>query len=301
MRRIVTALTVALVGLHTAPASADSRSTILEPSSNWYATLEDGSCRLARRFGERSTEHLLVFEQWGPSSEFGLIVAGPTAARFSDGRKTQLVFFDGQSPREIRPVKNDLDDYGSSLTELAAGLSSTPENWLSREEISALSEERAQSGFPSIDAELAAQVQYVQLSQGNRELKLMTGPMSDAFSVLDQCAEQLMVSWGFDLEAQKAQSRHPRMLNEHNAAERFWANWPSDMLQERWRGAVNVRVTVNAEGEVEDCQAANLAEIQEMQEATCNAMSGLDFDPALDAQGNPMRSFYMTSIRYGFR
>ncbi|QFT76284.1 hypothetical protein [Erythrobacter sp. THAF29] len=131
-RVLVTAVMLCLIV--PVPTLADDKVTLLEPSSNWFASLENGSCRLARNFGSGASEHRLVFEQWGPSKGFGLIVAGPATEKFSSGSKTDLVFYDGYRPREIRPVKGKLEKYGTSLTEIAVGSKSTRENRLNTKE-----------------------------------------------------------------------------------------------------------------------------------------------------------------------
>ncbi|QFT76285.1 energy transducer TonB [Erythrobacter sp. THAF29] len=136
------------------------------------------------------------------------------------------------------------------------------------------------------------------LRQGARILTLKTGTMGDAFSVLNQCAEQLMVSWGLDLAEQKAQTRQPKLENWRKINERLFANWPSDMIEEAWRGSVNICVLVDERGRTNGCQATNMAMTQEMQEATCNSMTRARFDPARDAEGKPMRSFYEMTITY---
>lgn len=278
--------------------ASDDKTTTLEPSSNWHASLEDGRCRLARTFGKGASEHLLVFEQWGPSSRFGLTVAGPATMKFSSGSKTDLTFFDGQEPREIRPVKSRFDKYGTLLTELNAGIEAKepePRNW---QEADKAEEKSAASGFPSIDLAIAAKSGFARLAQGERTLTFRTGNLKDPFDALNQCAEQLMVSWGLDLAKQKAQSRRPKLVNWRKIHERLFANWPSDMLEESWRGSVHIRVLVNEEGRTDGCQATNMEMTQEMQKATCNSMSRARFEPARDAKSRPMRSFYETMITY---
>lgn len=283
------------------PASASEKAVVLEPSSNWYAKLENGSCRLARTFGEGAGEHMLVFEQWGPSSRFGLTIAGPEAAKFSSGSRTDLTFFDEHEAREIRPIKGKLDGFGTSLTEINAGMMPYEIDWSNSKEEEERAEKRALAGFPAIDPGLALKAEYVKLRQGDRTLTFRTGRLNDPFDVLNQCAEQLMVSWGLDLAQQKKLVRRPKLENWRKINERLYANWPSDMLEDRWRGSVNIRVLVDEKGRVDGCQATNLAMTQEMQEATCNSMTRARFDPARDMDGKPVRSFYETTITYRVR
>ena len=59
-----------------------------------------------------------------------------------------------------------------------------------------------------------------------------------------------------------------------------------------------MRVIVEADGSVSECFVENSTETERLESPACREMLKSEFEPARDAEGQPMRSFYASSISY---
>ncbi len=74
--------------------------------------------------------------------------------------------------------------------------------------------------------------------------------------------------------------------------------YPSRARNRGEQGLVRMRVIVSPEGTVENCTIIKATEADNLESPACRAMLGAQFSPALDAAGQPMRSYYVTRITY---
>ena len=58
-----------------------------------------------------------------------------------------------------------------------------------------------------------------------------------------------------------------------------------------------MRVIVSEDGKVEKC-SIDASTTNELDSPACREMERAEFEPALDAQGEPFRSYYATTITY---
>ena len=79
-----------------AAAEGESESeTVLEPTSPWQASYEDGRCRLTRVFAAPSGFHALVLEQRAPSAKFNLVLTGPALSGIKENADVRISFGPG--------------------------------------------------------------------------------------------------------------------------------------------------------------------------------------------------------------
>ncbi|WP_232491717.1 energy transducer TonB [Novosphingobium kaempferiae] len=82
-------------------------------------------------------------------------------------------------------------------------------------------------------------------------------------------------------------------------AARIQSNYPTRAAREEREGRVGVRVTVGPDGKVSACSVSGSSGSPDLDEAACDGMQRYArFDPALDADGNPISSSYQTAIVY---
>lgn len=82
-------------------------------------------------------------------------------------------------------------------------------------------------------------------------------------------------------------------------AARIQSNYPTRAAREEREGRVGVRVTVGPDGKVSACSVSGSSGSPDLDEAACDGMQRYArFDPALDADGNPVSSSYSTAIVY---
>ena len=76
------------------------------------------------------------------------------------------------------------------------------------------------------------------------------------------------------------------------------ADYPREMLAQYRQGIVGVRLVVNEMGAVDKC-FVDVDKPGPFEEAVCQAITKhARFEPALDADGKPMRSLYTNTVRF---
>lgn len=287
MRHAVLAL-AALPALVAMPAQA--KVVEVAPSSPWNVDFGENKCRLARFFGEGESRHLLFFEQYWPGERFGMTVAGPSFKRYRSGDRTDLKFFAAQEPSKTKPFTGTVGEFGDGVVYSTLDLAKDSEP-NGQDEI-------APARVPQLDKDTARQVEFVSLRQRGDEVRLLSGPLDEAFAVLDNCALDLIGTWGLDVAQHRTATRLPRWVNKDAVVRKIVAVYPREALNAGEQGIMRMRVTVSAEGAVEDCAIIKATETERLESPACKAMQTARFEPALDAEGKPMRSYYAESIIY---
>lgn len=278
----------ALIATTLAAAPASAEVVAIAPSSAWNVDFAENKCRLARLFGEGESRHLVFFEQYWPGESFGLTVAGPSYKRFRSRQPTELGFFDGQERRRTEPFTGTVADFGTGVIYSSARLGAGDSE----------DGDAATAQLAQLDTQIAAKVEYVALKQRGDEIRLSTGPLDEAFAVLNQCSAQLVTDWGLDFEQQKSATRLPKWTNMDVVVRRIQDAYPSKARTRGEQGLMRMRVIVSPEGTVENCTIIKATATDNLESPACTAMRGAQFSPALDAAGQPMRSFYVTRITY---
>lgn len=294
MRPVILALAALSTALTATPAQA--KVVEIAPSSPWNVDFGATRCRLARFFGEGDARHLLFFEQYWPGEYLGMTVAGPSFARYGSRKPTELRFLAMQEPHKTEPFTGTGGKYGQaviySMVNVAAGI--TPRD-------ADDSANPAPTGLPELDKDAARKVEFVSLRQRGDEIRLMSGPLDEAFGVLDQCARDLVADWGLDVEQHRTMTRRPQWTNRDAVARRIVSSYPREALQRGEQGIMRMRVIVSTQGTVEDCAIIKATTTERLDSPACKAMLNARFEPALDAAGQPMRSYFAESIVYQMR
>lgn len=290
MRLFFFAPLAALVCLAASPArAADDAPVILEPSSQWVVNFAEDHCRLTRTFGGEGNRHVLFFEQSGPSAWFGFTVAGPQLRRFGTAR-IKVRF--GAHPVNTGSLAytGSVENFGSAL--IYSRLKFAPDD--SREPDFG---ERLHS-LPEIGLAQAAMVSNVSVRQGKREIIFETGKLTEPVNVLNQCAQNLLISWKLDLDRHRTATRLPVWTNGIEVAKKIQANYPESALQKGEQAILHMRAIIDETGKVAECATVKATIAESFNSVACNAMKIARFEPALDQHGQPMRSFYITTISY---
>lgn len=99
--------------------------------------------------------------------------------------------------------------------------------------------------------------------------------------------------------APPSQARGASTKNERRWAARIQDNYPARALREEIEGTVGVRVTVTPNGKATGCQVTASSGSSILDQAACQGMERYaQFNPALDAGGNPTTGSYSTRITY---
>lgn len=282
-----------VIGLALALAAkpTHAEAVVLEPTSPWNVDFGEKSCRVTRFFGAADSRHVLVIHQYWPDRYFGLSLAGPHYAGLGTQAEVSLRFFDGQAPIAVQPMTGTIEGFGSARFYRRIGIAT--------EDQPPPGPQPVVTRFPTLDIEIAGKVAFVALSAADAEIRLTTGPLEDVFEVLNQCASDLAASWGLDVKRHRTATRLPKWVNEERMARTFLDSAiPFARIPPGSRGTIRLRVIVDEAGKVGECAVIEAPDIDLVERPLCRAMGKAQFEPALDAAAQPMRSFYATTITY---
>jgi TonB family protein len=282
----IAAFVSACASLH-APAFAADDPVTLESDTPWIVNFAPDKCRLSSQFGDEDNRHYLFFEQHYPSRMAGMTIAGPALKRFRSRRQTALRFYDGQEELETEPFTGEVDTIGNAviypMVHVKGGTGSFESNI---------------TGLARLDIELADKVEYVAVRQRGREVRFETGPLGEAFKVLNTCTQDLVREWGLDVERHLTAQKMPKWLNAERISGRISRDYPTSALYRGEQAILRMRVIVGEDGRVERCEIGEATKTKRLKSPACAEMENARFEPAKDAEGQPFRSYYATSLRY---
>ncbi|MHA7819233.1 MAG: energy transducer TonB [Erythrobacter sp.] len=289
MRHVLAGFAVA-AALMSVPAAVSAASDPVElaPLSRWSVEFADDKCRLARTFGAEDNLHVLIFEQHYPNDEAGLTLAGPALSRFRSRAPTALTYYTGQEEIRGEPFAGELGDVGKAVIYSNVGLEPEDDDEDSDAET---------VGVPQLDLALGDKVEFVSVKQRGREVRFVTGPLGRAFEVLNTCTLDMIREWGLEVDQHVNATRTPKWTNEGAIARQIVRRYPRAALRDGDQAILRMRVIVDADGSVEQC-TIDAATTNDLVSPACEEMDDAVFEPALDAEGEPFRSYFATTIVY---
>lgn len=115
---------------------------------------------------------------------------------------------------------------------------------------------------------------------------------------LRRCMNELLTHWGIDVERHKSLTRKLVPTDSPGS----WLNsrdYPTDLLRDGAQGLVNFRLSVDEKGKVSGCHIQRSTRPEGFDRAVCDALTRrARFEPALDADGNPVNSYFIGSVNF---
>ena len=287
-RAIVAAFVVGSLSVGAHAQDAGTEGVILAPSSDWHVDYADEKCRLARSFGEGENRHVLFLDQSQPSARFQLTLAGPAFKDFTEIGIINLQF--GSTIRLRDPVfmKGDISSIGPALVYPYIDLSPKDEK----------DENVTPASLPMLDVEGAKDIFFIAVGKGKNKVTLKTGSVAAAFGAINTCALDLIRSWGLDPDKHRTMTRTAEIENFPSIARNVDNADVGGSLKNGGRAIFNLRVIVDETGNVVECRLDSLTKGDQLESPACKLFRTGKFKPALDAAGQPMRSFYATTVTY---
>jgi TonB family protein len=273
----------------------------LKPSSNWNVDYGEQNCRLARTFGKGEDRHAIFFEQWAPGNSFGFTAAGKGFRRFNRNSRTYLKLHDDHERLRVNPMIGDLNNVGKAIifANLDLEESELPLERVLRNQLKPpTDDENSETAISRALPEILSQVKYMSFTQGSRAVTLQTGSLAEPFKVMRDCTFSLVGDWGLDVDQHKTMTRPVKWLNQKQIVRRVADAYPSSALSRGEQAIVRLRVIVDENGAVEECVIGKVTDAKRLESPACKPMRDAKFEPALDKDGKPMRSYYQTGITY---
>lgn len=284
--------------LATDSGEPDPHVVSIPPTSGWALDYAKESCRVGRFFGKGDQRTLLQLTQFEPNHHFLLTVAGGGFDGKPGNDKLTVQFGPHHAPQELDYQGAGIGEFEPGFIITSVGVRETEMPEMSMRESA---QERIATFEPSdpITAADEAKVEWIAIGyRGKKRLILETRSMAELFAALKQCSEKLVSDWGIDLERHRARSRPP--IPKASPARWVTAkDYPTQMLAKGYQGLVNFRLMIDEEGQPTSCHIQQSASPEQFDTTVCRAlMKRARFEPALDAAGEPMPSYYRTAVRF---
>lgn len=276
-----------------APAAADAGPGVarLAPATPWNIDYGETDCLMQRSFEADGKRYLVTFVQSAPSRTFSLTVAGPEMKSLL-GAKELTLALSASGPLTLTqtPLSANLPDYGTALIF----------NGVALEDMPTQGPDSAQKpGGAGIDPVQAAKADRIMIGAGKRKKGVWfeTGSLKPVFAALNTCTTDLLTQWGLD-PVQHRSYVPPVFRNGMEFAIYLNEHYPKRAATNGEGGIFSFRLIIEADGTVSSCHVEARTKVYDLDPRCKDIVRIAKFDPARDAQGNPMRSFFATTVTY---
>lgn len=260
----------------------------MAPSSQWVVDYREDSCALRRTFRAGDHQATLQLRQFGPGDSFEVTLLSDTVPRTTKAPRVRFEPDDDFIKPPIAFLVSRGEAHGVRYTDSfrPSALKQSPAPWPQADREA---RERAITGLAVVDT-------Y------ESPIVLQTGEMSEPMEAMRPCLDELLVRWGLDPAEQRTLSRAVKPADPMGWARRVQQSFPVAMLRDRRSATVQLRLIVGADGKPTSCMPPAGSSEPAFQEHACKvSMRNARFEPALDANGKPVASFYSTAVTYSAR
>lgn len=285
---------VLMAPIVTTPVAAqDGAPRVFTRSGSWALDFGAESCQLARAFSNGSDQISLALERNRADNQVRMIVVGNALRPYRAAEEIGYAFMPANDRRSARYIRSETSDGQGFFNFGTVAIGPNPFTAPPPADFSAPYNRAA-------ELEFAGGITAIELSEGLIEpIRLETGSLRGAFTVLQECADDLLRSWGLDMQQHQTMTR--RAMPAGPAFE--WVPGGIVGFQDfaAFGGAQNpFRVMVSAEGRPTSCTAHWVSLDARQNEQICaGIMQNGSFTPALDAAGQPMASYWMVDYLFG--
>jgi len=260
--------------------------TVFKPASVWTADYGDDYCRLIRTFTDGKNEISLALQRTQPGAPFRLILVGDGIRTFRGADQIGYAMLPAGSSGKSRYVRSETPDKKQYLNFdpiTLAPISFTP-------------------GAPppkydrGAEQEAAAGVEGLMLNEGlTSAVRIETESLKAPVAALQACTDDLLQVWGLDPEKHRTMTAPP-IMNMNSTGVLPQGTIPFSEFGKFGGGANEVRLIIGSDGRPTSCAIYSPSLSQSLNDRICNlAMERASFEPAKDAQGQPMASYWMGS------
>lgn len=292
MMRLATALAVLTLG--TASGLAQD---VLQPTSAWTLDYGDEKCSLLRDFGSLDEGIGLRVDSYGLDDTYRVYAIGDRVPRQRwPVSPVDVILLEEEGERANIGALNGLMggyrylNFPLSFLPKESSKPTTAERKLS---VKLLEEDALPKGIDT-DFEARVNSMTIELRPGEK-VTLNTGPIAQAMKAMRACVDDLRASWGLDPAEQRQIAR--RAYAPFDAVKKIRESYPPGLAFRGENGFIPLRVMVSKDGSASGCVIQVPQAPEPFREAACSAL-GTAFVPAIDADGNPVDSFYHVSVIY---
>lgn len=269
---------------------------ILKPTSAWQVDYAFERCRLVRQFGEGKQTVFLIMDRFAPTDSFRLTISGQPVKIFVEKGDADIQFGPNEQKQQLAFLKGNLGDDPALVFTRSARIA--PPSATEALEMKKADDAEAVV-LLSISEDRQKAVRHLRIGKPLRKpVMLEIGSMRGPLAALDTCIDNLLVSWGVDVEKHKTLTKQAKPLQSPGK----WivsSDYPSNMLSAGQPALVNFRLNIGLDGAPTACHIQATTRPKEFDNAVCKSMMRrARFSPALDSQGQPLASYYQNNVYF---
>ena len=283
MKRLIIGLAAASL-LAPSAAQAQGGPTVFQPAGDWTADFGEDYCRLVRNFSDGSHNVSLAMERTQPGDFLKLLVVGDGVTTFRGAEQIGYTLLPNGAERDSRYVRSETTDNKQFLS--FDPLSLAPIVFTPGQPLPPYRRDAEQ--------ETARGITAIALAKGlTGPVRFETGSLRAPVRVMQACADDLLVVWGLDVEKHKTMTSGP-IPNPTENGVLPQGTIPFTEFSKFGGGANQVRLIVGADGKPTSCTIYQPTLSETLNNRICTLiMKDATFQPAKDAEGQPMASFWM--------
>jgi len=267
-----------------------------KPATPWVVDYAEDSCRLARTFGEGDQKVTLFLDQFEPSAGFHVTLGGEPfrTRRTVIEKKLNLRFGPNEIVQEEEAKTGTMGAQPAMIIQGGQRIASLTEAEIQSRDAARKAGRRYD--FPSVSRDREASVRFLEVTGTDDDIVLETGAMDKPLGILRECAWDTVGDWGLDVAQQQTLQRGP--VAKDGGEGWFVPNdYPTNMVRGNYQGTVNYRLIVDETGKPKSCHVQRSTRPKDFDETVCRVvMKRGQFEPALDASGKPVASFWSQAI-----
>ncbi len=260
----------------------------LQPISGWTLEFGDAYCALRSAFGSEEEPVILELRQFSTGYDVDITVVGEGLS--SNSKSVEYVFSPGSEWRGSKMATQIRTTNGEEGVRFRADLLTMEDDTL---------------GYNSYlrdavyrDREAAISTIGIRNALDD-ELYLAIGPLDEAMEVMRDCTDDLMTQWGLDPDLHQTITTPARPDSLTRWSRQIIQDYPTAMLRAGEDGSVTLSVVVGLEGKVVRCIVTASNAHVGLQEGACQGLLRYArFEPARNADGEPMHDIWSTTVVY---
>ena len=257
----------------------------LARTGKWNVDYDEDSCHLSGVFGEGENFIAVRFTRYQPGDSFDLDLFGPPLLSSEPYSDLKVDFGPVENPHHVRTMN------GSAGKMPFANLGS--------QRLDDLTSDKDTAATPLLTPKFEASVATLTLRPvGGKTYRLLLGSMRATMTAMRKCTDDLVHHWGFDQAALTAARKQATPLS---SPDRWLAShdFPVGLLFAGNNGIVHFRLDVNEQGKVTGCHIQVETKPVGFATTTCELLTKrAKFSPALNQQGQAIRSYYVNTVRW---
>ena len=269
-----------------APAAQAQDVSVFRPTGGWTADYGDDYCRLIRTFSDGTDEVSLALERTQPGAPVRLVLVGDGIRTFRGADQIGYSLLPAGSSAKVRYVRSvtaDGKQYLNFDPFTLVPVAFTP-------------------GAPpplydrSAERQAARGVTGIALGEGlTTPVRFETESLGEPIAAMQACADDLLTVWELDPDKHRTMTA-AAILNPRSDGVLPQGTIPFGDFGKLGGGANEVRLMIGADGKPTSCIIRSPSLSQTINNKICSlAMDRATFQPAKDANGEAMASYWMGS------